>query len=51
VPVLTEFFHMLDPDSVGAERLREFIMDRSDFATCRISRGHRLYPFEVIPSS
>jgi hypothetical protein len=26
VPVLTEAFHLLTPDSLGAERLREFIL-------------------------
>ena len=100
VPVLTETFHMLDPHSIGSDRLREFIMngglsvwfldrttltrafelmdlyadhpmdladaslvaaaeslgtrkvftiDRKDFATYRVRRGHRHYPVEILP--
>jgi predicted nucleic acid-binding protein len=26
IPVLTEAFHMLEPQSIGSERLREFVM-------------------------
>ncbi len=99
IPVLTEAFHMLRPESVGSDRLRDFIergglsvwffdspaltrafelievyadhpmdfadaslisaaevlgtrtiftMDRADFATYRIRRGHRHYPVEII---
>jgi len=100
VPVLTEAFHMLDPHSIGSDRLREFIVnsglsvwfldrptlfrafelmdlyadhpmdladaslvaaaeslgtrkiftiDRKDFATYRVRRGHRHYPMEIVP--
>jgi predicted nucleic acid-binding protein len=100
VPALTEAFHMLRPDSLGSDRLREFILqgglsvwffdrpslgrafelmelssdhpmdladaslvvaaeslgtrkvftvDRRDFDTYRIRRGHRRYPFDVLP--
>lgn len=99
IPVLTEAFHLLAPDSTGAQRLMDFIaesgltiwpfddellsrcfelmiqyvdrpmdfadaslvavaeaerlnkiftIDRSDFVTYRIKRGHRHYPFEVV---
>lgn len=99
VPVLTEAFHILGPDSIGSDRLREFVMrgglpvfflddasltrgfelmeqyadhpmdladasivvaaesfptrkvftvDRSDFHTYRIRRGHRHHGFEVL---
>ena len=100
VPVLTEAFHMLDPHSIGSDRLREFIendglsvwfldrttltrafelmdlyadhpmdladaslvagaeslgtrkvftIDRRDFTTYRVRRGHRHYPMEILP--
>jgi predicted nucleic acid-binding protein len=100
VPVLTEAFHMLDPASIGSDRLREFVLkggmsvwwldqetlarafelmesygdhsmdladaslvvaaetlstrkiftiDRADFDTYRVRRGHRHYGFEVVP--
>jgi predicted nucleic acid-binding protein len=99
VAVLTEAFHMLEPQSVGSDRLREFIakgamsvwffdlgaltrafelmelyadrpmdladaslvvaaealetrkiftLDRNDFATYRVRRGHRHYALEVL---
>jgi predicted nucleic acid-binding protein len=99
VPVLTEVFHMLTPDSQGAARLRDFIaeqgltvwfldgesllrafelmeqyadhpmdladasliaaaerlatrrvftVDRRDFATYRIRRGHRVYGVDIV---
>ena len=99
VPVLTEAFHMLSPESYGADRLRDFIVqgglsvwfmdggslqrafelmeqyadhpmdladaslivaaekldtrkiftiDRGDFATYRIRRGHRYYGVEIV---
>jgi uncharacterized protein len=99
VAVLTEAFHMLEPQSIGSDRLREFIarsalsvwffehvslvrafelmelyadrpmdladaslvvaaealesrkiftIDRDDFATYRVRRGHRHYALEVI---
>lgn len=99
LPVLTEAFHILAPESRGAEALRAFItedgmsvhfgsreetlrafelmdayrdhpmdladasviaaaealgtrkvftLDRNDFETYRIKRGHRLYPVEII---
>jgi len=99
IPVLTEAFHVLRPESTGSDRLRDFILrgglsvwyfdehtlsrafelmehyanhpmdladaslvtaaehlgtrkvftvDRNDFATYRVKRGHRQYPFEVI---
>ena len=99
-PVLTEAFHMLAPDSIGSDRLRDFIakgglpvwffdaltlarafelmesyadqamdladaslvvaaeslgvrkvftIDRDDFAAYRVRRGHRYYPFDVVP--
>ena len=99
VPVLTEAFHMLSPESSGSDRLRDFIVrgglsawfmgqealqrafelmeqyadhpmdladaslivaaemlrtrkiftiDRNDFATYRIRRGHRYYSVEII---
>ena len=99
VAVLTEAFHMLEPHSMGSDRLREFIaksamsvwffdlgsltrafelmelyadrpmdladaslvvaaealktrkiftIDRNDFATYRVRRGHRHYPLEVL---
>lgn len=99
VPVLTEAFHMLQPQSRGSDRLREFVMrgglsvwffdrvtlarafelmehyadhpmdladaslvvaaealrtrtvftvDRRDFASYRVRRGHRYYPFEIL---
>ena len=100
VPVLTEAFHMLGPETRGSDRLREFIVngglsvwffdrvsltrafelmelyadhpmdladasliaaaeslqtrkvftvDRNDFETYRVRRGHRHYPLEVVP--
>ena len=100
VPVLTEAFHMLEPHSVGSDRLREFIVqgalavwfidrialtrtfelmelyadhpmdladaslvvaaeslrtrrvftiDRNDFETYRVKRGHRYYPVDIVP--
>jgi hypothetical protein len=100
VPVLTEAFHMLGPESVGSDRLREFVeknglsvwffarptltrafelmelyadhpmdladaslvvaaeslgsrkvftVDRKDFETYRVRRGHRHYPMEIVP--
>jgi predicted nucleic acid-binding protein len=100
VPVLTEAFHILQPDSLGSDRLREFILqgglsvwffdrqtlarafelmeaysdhpmdladaslvvaaeslvtrkvftvDRRDFDTYRLRRGHRQYAFDVQP--
>jgi len=99
VAVLTEAFHMLEPQSIGSDRLREFIakgamsvwfldhgsltrafelmelyadhpmdladaslvvaaegletrkiftIDRNDFATYRVRRGHRHYALEVV---
>lgn len=99
VAVLTEAFHMLEPQSIGSDRLREFIaksamsvwfmdlrsltrafelmelyadrpmdladaslvvaaedletrkiftIDRNDFATYRVRRGHRHYALEVL---
>jgi predicted nucleic acid-binding protein len=99
LPVLTEAFHILAPESRGSEALRDFIaeggmgahfgsqeelmrafelmdtyrdrpmdladasviaaaetlgtrrvftLDRNDFQTYRIKRGHRLYPVEII---
>ena len=27
IPVLTEAFHLLTPDSIGSDRLRDFILD------------------------
>ena len=98
-PVLTEAFHMLGPDSVGADRLRAFAekgglsiwflqrpalsrafepmeqyadhpmdladaslvvaaesigtrrvftIDRKDFETYRVRRGHRHHPMEIV---
>jgi predicted nucleic acid-binding protein len=100
IPVLTETFHMLGPESVGSDRLREFVekgglsvwffdrstltrafeliersadhpmdladaslvvaaesletrkvftIDRKDFETYRVRRGHRHYPMEIVP--
>lgn len=100
LPVLTEAFHMLRPESHGSNRLRDFIangdlgvwffdrssllralevmeqyadhpmdladaslivaaevlrtrkvftVDRRDFPTYRIRRGHRYYPLEILP--
>jgi predicted nucleic acid-binding protein len=97
--VLTEAFHMLQPQSIGADRLREFVekgglsiwffdrpgltrafelmevyadhpmdfadaslvvaaealgtrkiftIDRKDFQTYRVRRGHRNYPMEIV---
>jgi predicted nucleic acid-binding protein len=99
MPVLTEAFHILGPDSPGSVRLREFIekggmsvwffdrrqltrafelmelyadhpmdlanasivvaaevlatqkvftLDRGDFETYRVRRGHRHYPMEIL---
>ena len=99
IAVLTEAFHMLEPQSMGSDRLREFIaksamsvwffehdsltrafelmesyadrpmdladaslvvaaealetrkiftIERNDFATYRVRRGHRHYAFEVL---
>jgi predicted nucleic acid-binding protein len=99
LPVLTEAFHILGPESRGSEALRSFIaeggmsihfgsheeamrcfefmstyrdhpmdladasiiaaaeklgtrkiftLDRNDFETYRIKRGHRLYPVEIV---
>lgn len=99
VPVLTEVFHLLPPDTLGAVRLREFLLrggvavwfldqaalersfalmeryadhpmdladaslvaaaealntqriftiDRNDFSTYRLRRGHRNQAFEII---
>lgn len=99
VPVLTEAFHLLDPASIGSDRLRDFVVggglpvfffdatallrsfelmvqyadhpmdladaslvvaaerldsrkiltiDRRDFDTYRVRRGHRHYAFDVI---
>ena len=100
VPVLTEAFHMLGPESRGSDQLREFVLrsglsvwffeagtlarafelmdlyrdqamdladaslvvaaetlgvrkiftiDRKDFATYRVRRGHRHYALDVVP--
>jgi predicted nucleic acid-binding protein len=100
IPVLTEAFHMLGPESIGSDRLREFVergglsiwffnrgavtrafelmemyadhpmdlaeaslvvaaealatrkiftIDRKDFETYRVRRGHRNYPIEIMP--
>jgi uncharacterized protein len=99
VPVLTEAFHMLGPESTGATQLREFVargglsvwffggstltrafelmdayadqpmdladaslvvaaetlatrrvftVDRRDFETYRVRRGHRHYPMDIV---
>jgi predicted nucleic acid-binding protein len=99
IPVLTEAFHMLQPQSIGSDRLREFVakggmsvwffdrpavtrafelmekyadhpmdladaslivaaetlatrkvftIDRDDFATYRVRRGHRYYAVEIV---
>lgn len=99
IPVLTEAFHMLDPQSVGSDRLREFVargglsiwffdrgwlsrafelmeayadhpmdladasliaaaevlgtqkvftLDRKDFETYRIRKGHRHVPVRIV---
>jgi predicted nucleic acid-binding protein len=99
VPVLTETFHILSPNSIGSDRLRDFVadggmrvwyfddlhvshafelmekyadhpmdladasvivaaenvrtqrvftIDRRDFVTYRIRRGHRHYPVEIV---
>jgi len=99
VPVLTEAFHMLQPESPGSDGLREFVekgglsiwffdrpsltrafelmeryadhpmdladaslivaaeslgtrkvftVDRKDFETYRVRRGHRSYPIEIV---
>lgn len=99
IPVLTEAFHMLGPETIGSIRLREFVargglmpwflddaslerafelmelsadhpmdladaslvaaaerlgtrkvftVDRNDFETYRVRRGHRHYGFEVL---
>ena len=99
VPVLTEAFHMLGPNSTGSDRLRDFIekgglsvwffdaaaltqalelmelyadhpmdladaslivaaeasgtrkvftIDRKDFGTYRVQRGHRHFPVEIV---
>ena len=99
VPVLTEAFHLLDPGSLGAQRLMDFVtghglnvwflddkalartfelmvrftdhpmdladaslvvlaetlklgkvftIDRGDFTSYRIRRGHRYVPFEIL---
>jgi len=99
VAVLTEAFHLLGPESVGSDRLREFVenggitiwffdqatltrafelmelysdhpmdladaslivaaeslgtrkvftIDRNDFETYRVRRGHRAYPVEIV---
>src|SRR5215469_1325954 len=99
IPVLTEAFHMLEPASIGSDRLREFVddgglsvwfldrallnrafelmelyanhpmdladaslvaaaealstrrvftIDRKDFETYRVRRGHRHYPVEIV---
>ena len=100
IPVLTEAFHMLGPQNLGSDRLRQFIakgglvvwffdrptlsrafelmelyadhpmdladaslvvaaefletrkiftVDRKDFETYRVRRGHRHYPVEILP--
>ena len=100
VPVLTETFHMLGPESTGSDRLRDFViqgglslwffdratlarafelmeryadhpmdladaslvaaaeslgtrriftLDRGDFRTYRVRRGHRQYELEILP--
>ncbi len=102
LPVLTEAFHLLQPDSIGSDRLRDFVVDgglslwffdhagvlrafelmeqysdhamdladaslvaaaeslgtrtiftidRRDFGTYRIRRGHRGYAPNIIPPS
>lgn len=99
IPVLTEAFHILQPDSLGSDRLRDFIVrggmsvwdldqqalrrafelmelyadrpmvladaslivaaevletrkiftiDRNDFQTYRVRRGHRHHPVEIV---
>jgi predicted nucleic acid-binding protein len=99
VAVLTEAFHMLGPETIGSDRLREFVenggitiwffdqstltrafelmelyrdhpmdladaslvvaaeslgtrkvftIDRNDFETYRVRRGHRVYPVEIV---
>jgi predicted nucleic acid-binding protein len=101
IAVLTEAFHRLRPDSIGSDRLREFIekgglsvwlfnrsdltrafelmemyadhpmdladaslvvaaessdtrkiftVDRKDFETYRVRRGHRHYPMDIVPA-
>jgi predicted nucleic acid-binding protein len=101
IPVLTEAFYMLGPESRESDRLREFIehrglsvwffdagsltrafelmelyadhpmdladaslvvaaeslgtrkvftVDRNDFETYRVRRGHRHYPMEIVPA-
>lgn len=101
IPVLTEAFHMLGPESVGSDRLREFVekgglsiwffdrpaltrafelmevyadhpmdladaslvvsaellgtrkvftVDRRDFETYKVRRGHRHYPMDIVPA-
>jgi uncharacterized protein len=101
IPVLTEAFHMLGPESVGSDRLREFVekgglsiwfldrpaltrafelmevyadhpmdladaslvvsaeslgtrkvftVDRRDFETYKVRRGHRNYPIDIVPA-
>jgi predicted nucleic acid-binding protein len=100
IPVLTEAFHTLPPDSMGSQALREFVqengltiwfsdqlslqrifelmeqysdhpmdmadasliaaaeiletrriltLDRRDFSTYRIRKGHRFHPVEILP--
>ena len=100
IPVLTEAFHMLGPESTGSDRLRDFVLqgglslwffdrtslarafelmeryadhpmdladaslvtaaeslgtrriftlDRGDFRTYRVRRGHRQYELEILP--
>ena len=101
IPVLTEAFHVLGPESVGSDRLREFVeksglsiwffdrpaltrafelmeiyadhpmdladaslvvsaerlgtrkvftVDRRDFETYKVRRGHRHYPMDIVPT-
>ena len=101
IPVLTEAFHVLGPESVGSDRLREFVekgglsiwffdrlaltrafelmevyadhpmdladaslvvsaellgtrkvftVDRRDFETYKVRRGHRHYPMDIVPA-
>ena len=50
IPVLTEVFHLLSPDSQGSKALRQFIdrvftIDRNDFFVYRVAVGHELRAF------
>lgn len=50
VPVLTEAFHILEPESVGSNRLRDFIAQRGA-SVWYFDRGSLLRAFELMETN